>query len=96
MLAGAEGDTQAGSRIRVRNNSATTDAFLGGADVTTATGYKIAVGEQVPLDLDTGEALSSGGHGRDGPADGAARRGVIRVTLRSREATKEHPSQESR
>ena len=57
LLSAAEADTCAGSRLLVRNSSATTSVFLGGAGVTASTGLELPSASQVPWTLDLGEAL---------------------------------------
>jgi hypothetical protein len=57
LLTTAETDTQAGSRLHVRNGSATAAVFLGGSGVTTDTGYELPAGAAVALTLDSGDAL---------------------------------------
>jgi hypothetical protein len=56
-LSDSEDDSQAGSRLQVRNTSATDAMFLGAADVTATTGYELRPGSSLPLTLDADEAL---------------------------------------
>jgi hypothetical protein len=57
LLSAAETDTPAGARLVVRNSSATTSVFLGGAGVTASTGLELPSATQLPWTLDLGEAL---------------------------------------
>lgn len=57
LLTTTETDTMAGSRLLVRNSSATASVFLGGSGVTTANGYEVPSGASVSLVLDSGDAL---------------------------------------
>jgi hypothetical protein len=38
-------------RMYVKNNSGTTDVYIGGADVTTTNGYQLADGQEVVLEV---------------------------------------------
>lgn len=58
LLSATETDDRSGSSIAVKVPSGAAAAvFVGKSDVTTATGFSVAVGESVALDLQPGEAL---------------------------------------
>jgi hypothetical protein len=53
-LAAAEGG---GSQLIVRNTEATNAASLGAADVASGTGFLLAAGQTVTINLDAGDVL---------------------------------------
>lgn len=46
-----------GQKCMVRNRDLSASIFLGGANVTTATGFEVLAGEAVTVDLQPGDAL---------------------------------------
>jgi hypothetical protein len=55
-LTGAETDYQSGSSGLIRHRG-TNPVYLGGANVSTSTGFQLDSGEAVPLDLFSGEVV---------------------------------------
>lgn len=55
-LTGTQTDSTAGQSLVVQNRGAA-DVFVGGTGVTTSTGFKLAAGDSVSLDLGQGEKL---------------------------------------
>lgn len=66
-LNAAETDTISGSKLIVKNTHATTAVALGASDVTASTGFQLAVGATVTVELAGGERLHAI---RVGAADG--------------------------
>jgi hypothetical protein len=56
-LTSTQDNSQVGSRLQVRNTSATDAVSLGASDVTAATGYELRPGSSLLLTLDADEAL---------------------------------------
>lgn len=56
LLTAADADRSAGQRAVLKNTGAAT-VFVGGSGVTTATGYPLAVGDILNLELSEGGAL---------------------------------------
>jgi hypothetical protein len=57
LLTAPESDMQAGSRLLLRNTSATASVFLGAADVTAVDGYELPAGTSLSLTLDSRDSL---------------------------------------
>lgn len=57
LLSTTERDSRSGSALAVQNTDATADLYIGAADVTTATGFKVPAGTTVTLDVEPGESL---------------------------------------
>lgn len=55
-LTGTQTDATAGQSLVVRNRG-TADVFVGGTGVATSTGFKLAAGDSVSLELGQGEKL---------------------------------------
>lgn len=53
QLSGSDDSTR-GSSLAIRNRHATESIFVGGAGVTTATGFEVLAGESLTLDLSAG------------------------------------------
>lgn len=45
-------DSIRGQTVAVANNDASVPVYLGGADVSTSNGYKLAAGAQLSIDMD--------------------------------------------
>lgn len=56
-LTTAETDSRSGESIAVTNTDASVAVYLGPAGVTSSTGYKLAAGASIGVDLDLGETL---------------------------------------
>jgi hypothetical protein len=56
-LTTADSGRQSGSRLHVRNPSATVSVFLGGSAVTAGTGYELPPGASVAITLDADEEV---------------------------------------
>jgi hypothetical protein len=57
LLTGSDTGSQAGSRLLIRNNSATASVFLGDSSVTSDTGWEFVLGDTLMLTLDPEEEL---------------------------------------
>lgn len=58
VVASAEGSMNAPTSVLVGNDPANSHfVWLGGSDVSSSNGFKLAVGQSVPIDLKAGEIL---------------------------------------